>query len=100
MRGKYNFENKDALYFWMNAIEPALCMLESGELDEVNYSDVNSLSPCLLGQVLEALGYEEGDSEFSKEDLYVNYYNTVTGHKILLHGNVETFGLVLISCEE
>ena len=99
MRGKYSFENKDALYFWMNAIEPALCMLASGELDEVNYSKYD-LSPCLLGQVLDALGYEEGDSEFSRGDLYVNYYNTVTGHKILLHGNVETFSLVLVSCDE
>lgn len=99
MRGKYDFEDKNELYYWMDAIEPALCMLESDKLDEVDYSKYD-LSPCLLGKVLEALGYEEGESEFCKENLYVNYYNTVTHQKILLCADIETFSLALISCND
>ena len=96
MRGKYDFEDKNELYYWMDVIEPALYMLESGELDEVDYYNDN-LSPCLLGKVLESLGNEEGEGEFCKENLYVNYYNTVTHRKVLLYADIETFALALIS---
>ena len=99
MRGTYNFEDKNEFYYWIDVVKPALCKLESGELDEVDYSNDN-ISPCLLGKVLEELGYSESHGEFDKETMYVYYYSSITHKKLCIIADIEIFSLNLSICEE
>ena len=99
MRGTYDFVNNDEFAYWVDLVEPDIHALESGDLDEIDYSNIN-ISPCLLGKVLEELGYDESHGEFDKETMYVYYYSSITHKKLCMIADIEIFGLTLNICEE
>lgn len=99
MRGKYEFENNQEREFWINLIEGDIDMLESNEIDEISYTNAD-ISPALLAEALEALGYGEDGREYHKTYFFINFSNLETGKHLYIYADSLTFDLALCRGED
>lgn len=99
MRGRYEFENNQEREFWINLVEGDIDTLESNKIDEVSYTNAD-ISPTLLAETLEALGYEKDGQEYYKTYFFINFSNVETDVRLFIYANNLTFDLALCRCED